>query len=178
MSDVCGHTDEPDHLDLPIILYGIKQVSIDPNGFLRLKRQADEHESLHTARLYAAIYERFDWAALELVAIAEELCEHDGWRAFAEIEVAQVQALMPALAELAPDLLLSAFAHGYVCGTFASAYPDRLFQLFPSTAHLHERFVTAHGEDTSADIVAMQLALVDLLMVPNEAGWQALVDRN
>jgi hypothetical protein len=60
MSARCGLTAAEDRLEMPWVLYGIKQVSIDPQGFLRLKRQADERETLHTARLYVAIHEGFD----------------------------------------------------------------------------------------------------------------------
>ena len=169
---------EQDCLDVPIILYGIKQVSLDPQGFLRLKQQADEHEILSTTRLYTTIYERFDWAVVELLAIAEELYLHDGWRAFSEDEVVSIQARYPFLAHEPLELLLSAFAHAYVCGTFAHAYPDRLLQWFPTTARMHAQICTSDREDLSEDVIAMQLALVDVLMVPNALGWHDLVNRN
>jgi hypothetical protein len=157
----------------------VKQVSIDPHGFLRLKRQVQEQEALQTARLYGAIEEGWGWAVTELLEIAEELCEHEGWRQLAADEVDALEARDPDLAgSVGRERLFWAFAHAYVCGMFASAYPDRLLQLFPTTAYTHTDIRTADGEDTSEEIIAMQLALIDLLMVPNEAGWHELVDRN
>ena len=73
MADVSARgslTAEHDRLDRRWILYGIKQVSMDPQGCLRLKRQADELETVHTARLYAAIQAGFDRAVSERLEIA------------------------------------------------------------------------------------------------------------
>ena len=144
-----------------------------------MKRQAEERETLDTARLYGAIQGGFDWAVSELLDIATELCEHEGWQHFSEAEVAAVQARYPDLTEMvAPDTLRWYFAHSYVCGQFASEYPDSLLRLFPTTARLHADMRGRDGEDTCEAVVAMQLALIDLLVVPNEAGWHALVDMN
>jgi hypothetical protein len=179
MSAQCDLTEEEDRRDLPLILYGIKQVSIDPHGFLRLRRQAQERETLHTARLYAAIEEGWGWAVSELLEITVELFQHEGWRQFADAEVDAVQARNTELAGIVErERLFWAFAHSYVCGTFASAYPDSLLRLFPTTACIHADVRAHDGEDTSEAVVAMQLALIDLLMLPNEAGWLELVDMN
>jgi hypothetical protein len=164
---------------MPLILYGIKQASIDPQGFLRVMRQADEREILSTARLYAAIDEGFDWAVSELLEITAALIEDDGWRAFAAVEVASAQARLPNMAEtIARERLVWAFAHAYVCGTFAAAYPASLLRLFPTTARMHADIWQHDGEGTSDNVVAMQLALIDILMRPNEAGWRALIGKH
>jgi hypothetical protein len=161
------------------ILYGIKQVSIDPQGCLRLKQRADEFETVHTARLYAAIQEGFDWAVSELLEIAEELFEDDGWRVFSETEVASVQARTPEMAGMIERERLGwAFAQAYVCGMFASAYPDDLWRYFLTMARIYADVRGHDGEETRVSVVAMPLARIDLLMLPNEAGWHALVDRN
>jgi hypothetical protein len=182
MADVSARgslTAEHGRLDRLWILYGIKQVSIDPQGCLRLKRQADELETVHTARLYAAIQEGFDWAVSELLEIAEELFEDDGWRAFSEAKVASVQARTPEIAGMIErERLFWAFAQAYVCGMFASAYPDDLLRYFPTMARIDADVRGHDGEEIRASVVAMQLALIDLLMPPNEAGWHELVDRN
>jgi hypothetical protein len=64
------------NFDLPCILYGIKQVSIDSRGFLRLVRRAGEREILDAARLYAAVAAGFHWALVEVREITEALLAH------------------------------------------------------------------------------------------------------
>jgi hypothetical protein len=61
---------------------------------------------------------------------------------------------------------------------FASAYPNDLLRYFPTMARIDADVRGHDGEETRASVVAMQLARIDLLMLPNEAGWHALVDRN
>jgi len=103
-----------------------------------VKRQADALETVHTARRYAAIQEGFDWAVSELLEIAEERFEDDSWRALSEAEVASVQARTPEMAGMIErERLCWAFAQAYVCGMFASAYPDDLWRYFPTMARIH-----------------------------------------
>jgi hypothetical protein len=148
-------------------------------GCLRLKRQADALETVQTARRYAAIQEGFDSAVSELREIAEELFEDDGWRACSAAEVASVQARTPEMAGMIErERVCWAFAQAYVCGMFASAYPEDLLRYFSTMARIYADVRRHDGEDTCASVVAMQLARIDLLMLPNEAGWHELVDRN
>ena len=107
-------------------------------GCLHVKRQADALETVHTARRYAAIQEGFDWAVSELLEIAEERFEDDSWRALSEAEVASVQARTPEMAGMIErERLCWAFAQAYVCGMFASAYPEDLWRYFPTMARIH-----------------------------------------
>jgi hypothetical protein len=166
-------------LDLPCILYGVKQVSIDSRGFLRLVRRAGEREILDTARLYTAIAAGFHWALVEVQEITEELFAHEGWRRFSKAEVAAVHARMPDLAgAVAPETLLRYFTRSYVCGQLAPEYPENLLRMFPSTARIHAEVRGRHDHEVGEPVVAMQLALIDQLMLPNEAAWRRLIDTN
>jgi len=89
-----------------------------------LEAAADALETVQTARRYAAIQEGFDWAVSELLEIAEERFEDDGWRALSEAEVASVQARTPEMAGMIErERLCWAFAQAYVCGMFAQRIP-------------------------------------------------------
>jgi hypothetical protein len=90
-----GLTAVHDGLDMPLILYGIKQLSLDPYGFLRLTRRADEAETRATARLYTAIADGWDWAVSEVRAMAEELGADESWQVWIAPHVAAMQATQP-----------------------------------------------------------------------------------
>jgi hypothetical protein len=61
---------------------------------------------------------------------------------------------------------------------YASAYPEDLLRYFPTMARIYADVRRHDGEDTRASVAAMQLARIDLLMLPNEARWHELGDRN
>jgi hypothetical protein len=165
--------------DLPCTLYGIKQVSIDSRGLLRLVRRAGERELLATARLYAAVAAGFHWALVEVREITEHLLAHEDWRRFSLAEAAAVQARMPDLAgAVAPETLRRYFTHSYVCGELAPEYPEHLLRMFPSTARIRAKVQGRQDHEVSEPVVAMQLALIDQLMLSSEAAWQQLIAMN
>jgi hypothetical protein len=50
--------------------------------------------------------------------------------------------------------------------------------MFPSTTRIHVQVRGRQDHGPSEAVVAMQLALIDQLMLPNEAAWQQLIDMN
>jgi hypothetical protein len=59
--------------ELWLIRYGIKQVAIDPGGYLRMMRHTDEAETLATAELYAAIHAHYAEYVFALIDISSDL---------------------------------------------------------------------------------------------------------
>jgi hypothetical protein len=162
-------------LDLPLICHGIKQVSIDPDGFLLMKHRTGEDERMATAQLYASIHEGFEAAVSELTDIAGELFTDECYRAFLQSEVDTLQTSHP---DISRWLLEAASTYSYVCGTFAWEYPEHLLRMFPSTARTYHDLLAEKNPGEDKTLIAMQMAMIDFLMCPNEAGWQDLVQRN
>jgi hypothetical protein len=173
-----GFTPEQDGEEMPLILYGIKQVSIDPDGYLRTKLHADEAEIRFTARLYAAVHEGFAEYVSTLLDITQELTDDDDFRAFSEPQMHSIQEDLAGEGYAPEDWLYWCLAHSYVCGVFAAEYPASLLDMFPTTARRYHELLEMQSYQELPVMVAMQLAIQDCLMCPREDGWREIVTMN
>jgi hypothetical protein len=178
LGEQLGFTPEEDGEEMPLILYGIKQVSIDPEGYLRTKLHADEAEIRFTARLYTAVDEGFAEYVSTLLDITQELVDDDDFQTFSEPQVRSIQGRLADDGDAPDDWLYWCLAHSYVCGVFAAEYPATLLERFPTTARRYHDLLEAQEAGVSPLMIASQLALQDCLMCPREDGWRDSVMSN